>query len=373
MIRAPFRQHVTVSRIPHRATSCVHTEYTLHQLSPYIGKLKSSSARWLVENFSRPGDLVVDPFSGAGTIPLEAVAAGRRIFASDKSQYSQTLTTGKLSAPLSLEEGLDLAAKAIDKARVIRPPHLNKIPFWIRRFFHPQTLKEAVAFAQFCRGQDHFLMSCLLGILHHQRPGFLSYPSSHLVPYLRNRNFPRSEFPTLYRYRPLEPRLKAKISRALKRTPADLPRSRWAFQKVAIERAVFPRRFDAVITSPPYMNALDYIRDNRLRLWFLRPDSKLLRNNSQGSEDVGFHRIMRALLARVEAGLKTKGYCVLVVGDRVSNARARPAQVVETMARLQFPALRLVQTFEDRIPDIRRARRDCRGVKREKILVFQKI
>jgi DNA modification methylase len=26
---------------------------------------------------------------------------------------------------------------------------------------------------------------------------------------------------------------------------------------------------DAVISSPPYMNALDYGRDNRLRLWFL--------------------------------------------------------------------------------------------------------
>jgi hypothetical protein len=137
MTRPLTGRHTTTSRTPHRGVSCVHTEYTLHQLSPYIGKLKSSSARWLVENFSKPGDLVVDPFAGAGTIPLEAVAAGRRIFASDKSDYAQTLTTGKLSAPLLLEEGLDLAEKAIAKARLLKAPHLNKIPLWVRGIFSP--------------------------------------------------------------------------------------------------------------------------------------------------------------------------------------------------------------------------------------------
>src|SRR5258708_20036869 len=40
-----------------------------------------------------------------------------------------------------------------------------------------------------------FLLSCLLAILHHQRPGFLSFPSSHAVPYLRLNSFPRELYP----------------------------------------------------------------------------------------------------------------------------------------------------------------------------------
>jgi hypothetical protein len=65
--------------------SCANTECSLHQLSPYIGKLKSSIARELVERYSEPGDLVVDPFAGAGTIPFEALMRGRRTFASDSA------------------------------------------------------------------------------------------------------------------------------------------------------------------------------------------------------------------------------------------------------------------------------------------------
>lgn len=47
---------------PHWAASCTHQECTLHQLSPYIGKLKSVIARDLVLQYSRPGHLVVDMF-----------------------------------------------------------------------------------------------------------------------------------------------------------------------------------------------------------------------------------------------------------------------------------------------------------------------
>ena len=60
----------------------------------------------------------------------------------------------------------------------------------------------------------------LMGILHHQRPGFLSYPSSHTVPYLRSKAFPPNEFPKLYEYRSLADRLeRVLLSRAFRRVP----------------------------------------------------------------------------------------------------------------------------------------------------------
>ena len=77
------------------------TECALHQLAPYIGKLKSTIAGDLVSSFSKRGDLVVDPFSGPGTIPLEALLLGRRVFASAISSYAATLTRAKIAAPAS--------------------------------------------------------------------------------------------------------------------------------------------------------------------------------------------------------------------------------------------------------------------------------
>ena len=81
------------------ADSCTHQECSLHQLSPYIGKLKSVIAQDLILKYSKPGQLVADMFCGSGTVPLEAARLGRQVFASDMSQYAVTLTKGKLHAP----------------------------------------------------------------------------------------------------------------------------------------------------------------------------------------------------------------------------------------------------------------------------------
>ena len=99
---------------PEWRVACAHSETTLHQLSPYIGKLKSSIAHDLIAEYSKKGELVADVFCGSGTVPLESVQMGRRAFAADASLYAITLTKGKLGAPTSLDE----AYAALDSALV---------------------------------------------------------------------------------------------------------------------------------------------------------------------------------------------------------------------------------------------------------------
>lgn len=257
------------------AEPCTSTESTIHQLSPYIGKLKSSISNPLIKTYSRPGDLIVDPFSGSGTIPLEASLLGRRTFAADISNYSKVLTCGKLTLPRTLDKALFEAEELLNRAARMKAPDLRTIPSWVRAFYHPQTLKEILNFVAICKKEKKdFHLSCLLGIMHHQRPGFLSYPSSHLVPYLRDKKYPQESHPELYEYRSLEPRLLAKIKRAYRRYPSSWKREKFTFRHDAIQNLRFPNKFDCVITSPPYMNTLDYVRDNRLRLWFCRENTK---------------------------------------------------------------------------------------------------
>jgi DNA modification methylase len=96
--------------------SCTHTECTLHQIAPYVGKLKSSIARSLIQRYSKKGDLVVDPFAGAGTIVLEAALAGRDAFGSDISPYAKVLSNAKLFPPSSLREAIRRAERALTEA-----------------------------------------------------------------------------------------------------------------------------------------------------------------------------------------------------------------------------------------------------------------
>jgi len=54
------------------------------------------------------------------------------------------------------------------------------------------------------------------------------------------------------------------------KNPPPPPSTRFrVLQKSIFDKYAPVESIDAVITSPPYMDALDYARDNRLRLWFL--------------------------------------------------------------------------------------------------------
>ena len=356
------------------SSSCTNTECSLHQLSPYIGKLKSSIASELITSFSAPQDLVMDPFCGSGTVPLEAVLHGRRVFASDVSPYGKVLTLAKLSAPASLSEALELAETALRKAKQEPRPDLRRVPRWVRSFFHPETLREILQFSALCkRERQYFLFACLLGILHHQRPGFLSYPSSHLVPYLRDKLFPRSDCPAMYEYRELRSRLLAKVRRAYARKPDFQSSGHYEFRQGLIENVAIPEHVDCIITSPPYMNALDYGRDNRLRLWVINPQHLEGGDTTMTRSRKAFLKAMRCLARKVEFSLRPGGACVLVVGEAVSRSYAgHPAEAVLSVFGTEAPSLHLKQALTDAIPDVRRSRRKYRGTKSERVLVFRK-
>lgn len=353
--------------------ACAQSECTLHQLSPYIGKIKSSIAGELLERYSRRGDLVVDPFAGAGTIPLEAAIRGRRVFCSDISPYARVLSRAKLQPPKSLEAALRASQRAIIKAEMLPKPDLRRVPSWVRKFFHSRSLIDALRFAQVARRPgNEFLMACFLGILHHQRPGFLSYPSSHLVPYLRTSKYPRQHFPSMYEYRELQPRLIAKIERSFRRFIMPAVRDS-RFSESDIERVKFPPAFDSVITSPPYMNALDYGRDNRLRLWFIDPTLAQTVDTQATRRREAFVAATVSLANKVEAGLRSRGHCVLVVGDTVRRTfDAHPSQIVIEIMRQHARSLRLRTVISDNIPDVRRSRRAYRGVKTEHFLISKR-
>lgn len=126
--------------------SALKAESTFHQLSPYIGKLKSSIASSLIAQFTELNDLVYDPFSGSGTVALEAWVAGRRIIANDLSPYAALLTRAKLFPYESLEDAVDDMDDFADEADSLASYlDMRRVPKWVREFFHPRTLRETLA------------------------------------------------------------------------------------------------------------------------------------------------------------------------------------------------------------------------------------
>lgn len=355
-------------------------ESTLQQLSPYVGKMKSGMARVLINLYSKPGDTVLDPFSGSGVVPLESALTGRRAWANDLSPYAYVLTRGKLETPGSEWVAIRRAQELIDTVeREASSVDLIVVPEWVREFFHPDTLREVLtAFRILRQREDHFLTACLMGILHHVRPGFLSYPASHLVPYLRKNKYPPDEFPGMYAYRDLRSRLLAKVKRAYRRHMLPVGWEQRQYQVWQVNSMNLPiedETVDAIISSPPYFGALDYARDNRLRLWFLGCEHWKELDASLTANRKVYLPQMRVCLQEVYRVLKSEGYCVLVLGDVDRNGKIR--RTAEILADLAMDAtnggFEVETIYDDRIPDDRRSRRKTKTTKFERILVMQKV
>ncbi|MCH7574496.1 MAG: DNA adenine methylase [Candidatus Marinimicrobia bacterium] len=355
-------------------------ENTLQQLAPYIGKLKTGMANALIDQFTSPGDVVYDPFSGSGVVPFESALLGRTAWANDLNPYAYTLTRGKLEAPISLELALkNTEAALIEIASKAPSIDLRRVPKWVRAFFHNETLREVVAAFQVLREhKDYFLLSCLLGILHHQRPGFLSYPSSHMVPYLRDRKYPFDNFPEMYDYRDLRSRLIAKIKRAYRRS--NLPNS-WTNHNYRVwnrESLYVPipnGSINAVITSPPYFDTLSYGRDNRLRLWFLGETDWQKMDQRLSPRGNNYLNFMGAWFKEINRNLVPKGHCILIIGDYARNGTTK--NTADLLCKLALNStnnqFEMIDILSDPIPDNRRSRRKTKTTIIERILVLRRL
>jgi Putative RNA methylase family UPF0020 len=354
--------------------SAATTESTLHQLSPYIGKTKSSMAASLISQFTKKGEMLYDPFSGSGTLALEAWFAGRRVVANDMSPYAELLTRAKLFPRRSLKAALrDISELAVEAVKQANKVDLREVPRWVRQFFHQETLRETIAWTRVLINRRRwFLLASLLGILHHQRPGFLSFPSSHTVPYLRAKKFPRYRFPALYEYRSVRDRLESKVRRAFRRLPAlDFTLTRACHSDDAGTK-LLPKYVDAIITSPPYMRLLDYGRDNRLRLWFLGTEDWRKLDKVVSPTENAFLVLMKQCFATWKMFLKPGGYCVLIVGDECSRSgTGNLSREVSRIATEEVGGYRLIREYTETIPDNRRVRRGNIGSASESILVLK--
>ncbi|MFA5267668.1 MAG: DNA methyltransferase [Methanoregula sp.] len=352
------------------------TECTLHQISPYLGKIKSAFAKKLITTYSKPFDTILDPFAGSGTVALEALIAKRHVIANDINPYAVTLTNAKLNPPSSLTKATKKVQEYIIESKIhSKKIDLEEVPLWVKKFYNEETLREILSLCKiFHENDEFFLTSCLLGILHHERPGFLSYPSSHLSPYLRTKKYPPELFPQLYTYRDVESRLIRKLNRTFRRSPKiDKKLKKSCTQKNAECLDIPEDTVNAIISSPPYMNTLDYARDNRLRLWFLGIDD-FKRFDRASPKNLGeFQCLMTNVMENLYPALKKNGYCVFVLGDvkttnKPINTALTVLEIAEKIGNFQCEGF-----ISDEVPHLRRIRKECNCTKTEWIVALKKL
>lgn len=309
--------------MPHQEQPYAKREWggPAHSMCSYQGKMKPALAHHLIKCFSEPGDVVVDPFSGAGTIPLEACRMGRRGYGIDISRLGHVLTLAKVTrASAKKTEHLlqDLEAwlrnyklSENDQKRAAAIRFNSAIP----DYYHPDSFREVVAARKFFLSRWNsgaewaLLFACTLHLLHGNRPYALSRRSHPVTPFK-----PTGPF----EYRALMPRLRDKMARlkdALENESREFGGStqgdcttKWP---MAIPCA------DVIITSPPFFDSTRFYMTNWIRFWFVgweRKDfdsqtSGFVENRQKQSLDV-YHHFFKASRER----MRDHGLLVLHLG-----------------------------------------------------------
>lgn len=243
--------------------------HSWHSMCSYQAKLKPSIAHFLVREFSSLGDVVLDPFSGAGTIPLEACLQGRSGWGNDIGPLAIQLTRAKTTVADAEAIGLRLQEllEFIEQDTEIR---LNaKIAGWglngsLESYFHTETLKEVLSARTWFLAAPHDEVTAMLWaacahILHGNRPYALSRRSHPLTPFAPTGRF---------EHKSIRPRLEQKIQRLLNDRPSGSWSDGVASNVDARDLSNSGKKADVIITSPPFYDSTRFHANNWMRAWF---------------------------------------------------------------------------------------------------------
>ncbi len=128
--------------------------HPLHSLCSYQGKLKPGLAYWLVREFTQPGDTVLDPLGGVGTVPFEGVVQGRNGISNDMSPFAATVARAKINPPSGAEASAALARlqarmSAVELTESDRQSAAFGLNASVSDYYHPQTLESLREHASF--------------------------------------------------------------------------------------------------------------------------------------------------------------------------------------------------------------------------------
>ena len=338
--------------------------HSLHPMCSYLASFPATLAHAFIARYSRSGDVVLDPFSGRGTTPLQACAEGRIGVGNDLNPFAHLLTASKVDPASPAEARTRLAALRLawnaDSAgwlslaeRVLLRPahpaswvptagsgrgpsdHDESVPDEVALAFHQRTLAQLLFVRSSLRladPTDRFLAAALTGILHGKSASYLSelMPNTFSMAPRYVREFAaRTQFQSPAR--DVFDCLALKLDR-LYRQP--LPPARGIAllgdardvaerARAALREAGRPDRARLVVTSPPYLRVVKYGYYNWLRTWFLGFDARSI----DATLDDAHHRepylaFMRDVLRDLRPILTDDAVVVLVIGD-VETDRGR--------------------------------------------------
>ena len=306
---------------------------SLHEVS-YRACFKPQLPRFFIERLTSPGDVVYDPFMGRGTTPIEASLLGRVPWGNDINPLSLTLTRPRLTPP-TLDE---IAARLnqIDLNDHDEPPKDLLV------FYHQETLREICSLKKHFRKSravdpvDDWIRMVALNRLTGHSVGFfsvytlppnqaVSIKSQIKINEKRSQSPPQRDVAKIILKKSKQ--LLGDVTPAVRETLANIaPKARFTNSAASATKELPDNSVSLVVTSPPFLNVVQYADDNWLRCWFLGIDPGSVKLTVPRRLD-DWAAVMTDVLRELHRVLRPGGHVAFEVGE-VHGGKTKLEEVV---------------------------------------------
>ncbi len=359
---------------------------SIHEVS-YRACFKPQLPKFFIELFTLPGDTVYDPFAGRGTTIIEAALLNRNVIANDINPLSEIFCKPRLFNP---------DFHFIQK-------RLNEIPLEndikeninLTMFFHQNTLNEILSIRKYLIDRkaagtedhiDQWIRMIATNRLTGHSKGFFSVytlPPNQAVTQDQQEkiNLKRNQTPE---YRDTKKIILKKTKSLLKNLTADQIKRLNKIGANAVFLIKDARETNDIksgsvsltVTSPPFLDVVQYAHDNWLRCWF----------NNLNPEEIGTQitmakriedwcSVMSDVFKQLFRITKPNGYVAFEVGE-VRNGSIKLDEYVASIGVEQGFACIGIMVNEQQFTktaNIWGVTNNSKGTNTNKIVIFKKL
>jgi hypothetical protein len=327
------------------------TGYATHGLFPYRGKFHPQMIKALINIMGlKPGDTILDPMMGSGTVPIEASLMGVKSMGVDASPFCRFMTQTKYNALMIHQEPLDLALKSTKEifefysgtAGTPVAGSKSRNNSWKKDFSGINEPTENFKTG----GMDRLVE--LIGTDALEILDFL------LLAYLDSAGYAErsKRRPPFDQFRAILERyifVVKKIQYVLKGSESILAKAD-IMQGDARSLGIENSSIDGILFSPPYSFAIDYLANDSFHLNLMGANIDVLKENMVGlrgkflQEKYALYiEDMDKVLAECARVLKPEKFCTMIIGtndNQLSKALDVPKEEVTGLHKIMIDLAR---------------------------------
>ncbi|MFN0172856.1 MAG: DNA methyltransferase [Bryobacteraceae bacterium] len=304
--------------------------HRFHSLCPYFAMFPESFAQQWIEKLSKPGDLVLDPFSGRGTTPFQALLSGREAIGNDINPVAFCLTRAKTNAPSKSAVKQRLTALQNRFAAKRKDSEASTLSRFFAYAYAPHTLKQLLFLRESLSWRtsavDCMLAGLVIGSLHGESNKSPSYLSNQMPRTISTKPEYSVRFWIEHGFEPPERDVFELLRKHLAfRYESDPPTIKGMafesdFRNLPSQLRGLQKAPKLVVTSPPYLDTTNFEEDQWLRLWFLggppNPTYRTISQDDRHDNPDSYWRLIGDLWRMLGQVLAKRSHVVIRMGGK---------------------------------------------------------